>query len=235
MSGLAAEHQRIDLGCRSRTPRRTSSRRPATASRRSSRGSAAGPPRPGAHPLRLLPAARAGPLSRGHRRRRRRPCLGVVEERVRRGQTGAQWALGSLAAMAGRGTPELRKPRPSAPPMLARQQEEAQGGGAGGAPVHAWEPAALEDDLNLVRDILDRWASSCRPICSRCVPPTSSISPRASWTGGTCATSRSRTSRAGSSASSPPRAAPARRPRRRGGAQRLRATRSGVDHAGPTP
>ncbi|KYF82083.1 hypothetical protein BE11_15710 [Sorangium cellulosum] len=99
---------------------------------------------------RLLPAARAGLSAAGIDAADIDRYLGVVEERVRRGQTGAQWALGSLASMAGRGTPEMQH-RALCAAMLARQQEEARGGGSA-RPVHTWEPAALEPDLDLLRE-----------------------------------------------------------------------------------
>ncbi|HEX8188902.1 MAG TPA: glutamate-cysteine ligase family protein [Pyrinomonadaceae bacterium] len=55
--------------------------------------------------------------------------LGTIEERVRRGQTGAQWALRSLAALSPEGTHEGRL-RALAAEMHVRQQT--------GEPVHAW-------------------------------------------------------------------------------------------------
>jgi CBS domain-containing protein len=64
--------------------------------------------------------------------------LGVIEERVRSGQTGARWALQSLAAMEGRGTREAHY-RTLARAMHARQQT--------GEPVHRWriETGEAED------------------------------------------------------------------------------------------
>ncbi|AUX19611.1 hypothetical protein SOCEGT47_000630 [Sorangium cellulosum] len=99
---------------------------------------------------RLLPAARAGLSAASIDAADIDRYLGVVEERVRRGQTGAQWALGSLSAMAGQGTPEMHH-RALCAAMLARQREEAQGAGAG-RPVHTWELAALEPDRESLRD-----------------------------------------------------------------------------------
>jgi len=55
--------------------------------------------------------------------------LGTIEERVRKGQTGAQWAMQSLAALGTEGTREGRL-RALAAEMHTRQQ--------GGEPVHAW-------------------------------------------------------------------------------------------------
>jgi CBS domain-containing protein/gamma-glutamylcysteine synthetase len=62
--------------------------------------------------------------------------LGVVEERVRVGQTGAQWALQSLAAMSGRGTREMRH-RALARAMHARQQTND--------PVHRWGEVEMDE------------------------------------------------------------------------------------------
>ena len=53
--------------------------------------------------------------------------LGTIEERVRTGQTAAQWALRSLAAMQSRGTRDMRT---LAVQMRAHQQTEE--------PVHLW-------------------------------------------------------------------------------------------------
>jgi len=62
--------------------------------------------------------------------------LGVIGERVRRDQTGAQWALRSLAAMGDQGTPDVRH-RALAAATLSRQH--------GGEPVHLWPLAELEE------------------------------------------------------------------------------------------
>ncbi|CAN90207.1 hypothetical protein sce0051 [Sorangium cellulosum So ce56] len=151
MSGLAAEHPRIDL----EMPFEDAKANFFAAARHGLKAQLTwlggrSLPAPELILSHLLPAARAGLSAAGIDAADVDRYLGVVEERVRCGQTGAQWALGSLAAMAGRGTPELRS-RALCAAMLARQREEARGGGAG-RPVHAWEPAALEDDLDLVRD-----------------------------------------------------------------------------------
>jgi CBS domain-containing protein/gamma-glutamyl:cysteine ligase YbdK (ATP-grasp superfamily) len=63
--------------------------------------------------------------------------LDIIEERVRRDQTGAQWALKSLAAMDGQGTADSRH-RTLARAMLTNQQA--------GEPVGRWAAARLEDD-----------------------------------------------------------------------------------------
>jgi CBS domain-containing protein len=58
--------------------------------------------------------------------------LGTLEERVRSGQTGAAWALGSLAAMENKGTRETRHR------VLASAMHEHQ---LTGDPVHRWPVA----------------------------------------------------------------------------------------------
>ncbi|MEZ4432891.1 MAG: CBS domain-containing protein [bacterium] len=76
--------------------------------------------------------------------------LGVIEERVRREQTGAQWALGSLAAMTEKGTPDLRIRQLTA---TMRDLQRA------GEPVHTWPLATLDDER---RD--HNWKSSYRTV-----------------------------------------------------------------------
>ncbi len=80
----------------------------------------------------LLPMARAGltnaKLDTGDIDR----YLGVIEERCRRGRTGARWALDSLAAMGEKGTKDQRMTA-LVRGMVARQ--------ASGQPVHTWELA----------------------------------------------------------------------------------------------
>jgi CBS domain-containing protein/gamma-glutamyl:cysteine ligase YbdK (ATP-grasp superfamily) len=63
--------------------------------------------------------------------------LDIIEERVRRDQTGAQWSLKSLAAMDAQGTADSRH-RALARAMLTNQQT--------GEPVARWAKARLEDD-----------------------------------------------------------------------------------------
>ncbi|WP_437876706.1 CBS domain-containing protein [Sorangium sp. So ce513] len=151
MSGLAAEHPRVDL----EMPFEDAKANFFAAARHGLKAQLTwfgGQSFPAAELVlsRLLPAARAGLSAAGIDAADIDRYLGVVEERVRRGQTGAQWALGSLAAMAGHGTPEMQH-RALCAATLARQREEARGGGAA-RPVHTWEPAALEPDLDLLRD-----------------------------------------------------------------------------------
>ncbi|WP_437780601.1 CBS domain-containing protein [Sorangium sp. So ce1097] len=150
MSGLAAEHPRVDL----EMPFEDAKANFFAAARHGLKAQLTwfgGESLPAAELVlsRLLPAARAGLSAAGIDAADVDRYLGVVEERVRRGQTGAQWALGSLSAMAGHGTPEMQH-RALCAAMLARQREEARGGAA--RPVHTWEPAALETDLDLLRD-----------------------------------------------------------------------------------
>jgi CBS domain-containing protein/gamma-glutamylcysteine synthetase len=79
---------------------------------------------------RLLPLARAGLKAANVDSPDIERYLGVVEERVRTGRTGAQWALQSFAAMSAHGRREMQH-RALARAMRARQQT--------GEPVHRWE------------------------------------------------------------------------------------------------
>jgi CBS domain-containing protein len=83
----------------------------------------------------LLPRARKGLLSRDLRGEDVELYLGVLEERVRSGRTGAQWALDSLAAMGERGKPAERF-RALARATLHLQED--------GRPVHQWPLAELD-------------------------------------------------------------------------------------------
>lgn len=78
----------------------------------------------------LLPLAREGLRQSGVEGADIERYLGVLEGRVRSGQTGAQWMLQSLEAMGGEGTSDLRQ-RKLAAAILERQQ--------GAEPVHRWE------------------------------------------------------------------------------------------------
>jgi CBS domain-containing protein/gamma-glutamylcysteine synthetase len=78
---------------------------------------------------RLLPAAREGLKQAGVDAEDRDRYLDVIEERVERDQTGAQWSLRSLAAMDGRGARETRH-RVLTEAMLEQQQS--------GEPVSRW-------------------------------------------------------------------------------------------------
>jgi CBS domain-containing protein/gamma-glutamyl:cysteine ligase YbdK (ATP-grasp superfamily) len=77
----------------------------------------------------LLPLAREGLRQSGVEGADIESYLGTLEERVRSGQTGAQWMLQSLEAMGEEGTSDLRQ-RKLAAAMLERQQ--------GVEPVHRW-------------------------------------------------------------------------------------------------
>ena len=77
----------------------------------------------------LLPLARAGLKQLGVEGADIDRYLGTIEERVRVGQTGAQWMLKSLAAMGDEGTSDMRQ-RKLAAAMLERQQS--------GEPIHRW-------------------------------------------------------------------------------------------------
>jgi CBS domain-containing protein len=79
---------------------------------------------------RLLPLAREGLRQSGVDDADTERYLGTLEERVRSGQTGAQWMLQSLEAMGEEGTSDLRQ-RKLAAAVLERQQ--------GAEPVHRWE------------------------------------------------------------------------------------------------
>ena len=78
---------------------------------------------------RLLPLAREGLRQSGIDDADIERYLGTLEERVRSGQTGAQWMLQSLEAMGEEGTSDLRQ-RKLAAAILERQQ--------GVEPVHRW-------------------------------------------------------------------------------------------------
>lgn len=85
---------------------------------------------------RLLPLARDGLVSQRVATGDIDRYLGVLEDRVRRGRTGAQWMLDSLSSMADEGTPEQRLLSLS---RCARDRQRI------GEPVHTWPLASLED------------------------------------------------------------------------------------------
>lgn len=84
----------------------------------------------------LLPLARAGLKQSGIEAKDIDYYLGVIEDRVRSEQTGAQWARRSLAAMGEQGTRDVRL-RTLTAFMLARQQ--------GGEPVHTWPVVEMDE------------------------------------------------------------------------------------------
>ena len=91
----------------------------------------------------LLPLARQGLRQSGIASIDIDRYLGTIEERVRSGQTGAQWMLKSLASMEHQGTSDLRQ-RKLAAAMLERQQTAE--------PVHRWAIVKAYDS--------ERWLQS---------------------------------------------------------------------------
>lgn len=85
---------------------------------------------------RLLPLAREGLTALGLDEADREGYLGVIENRVRSGRTGAQWQLESLAAFEERGTRAERMAALTAA-MVARARDNA--------PVHGWTTAKLSE------------------------------------------------------------------------------------------
>lgn len=92
----------------------------------------------------LLPLAREGLSSRGIDSADIDRYIGVVEERVKRQVTGAQWAIQSLAAMPPDGPRDARS-RALTHAMLEHQEA--------GDPVHTWGLAAFEK----VSDVRDNY------------------------------------------------------------------------------
>ncbi|MFO1050832.1 MAG: glutamate-cysteine ligase family protein [Planctomycetota bacterium] len=84
----------------------------------------------------LLPLARQGLEHRGIVRGDIDRYLGVLEERVKVGRTGAQWMLDSLAAMSGKGTADQRL---RALCHAARERQKQ------GDPVARWKLASIEE------------------------------------------------------------------------------------------
>ena len=82
----------------------------------------------------LLPQARAGLRSAKVDEADIDRYLGVLEERVKRGRTGARWALDSLAAMGDKGTKDQR---------MSALVRAAQARQRTGEPVHTWELADI--------------------------------------------------------------------------------------------
>jgi len=85
---------------------------------------------------RLLPIAREGLVDHGVPAEEADRYLGIIEQRVTRGRTGAQWMAVSLGGMRGRGSmPEQLNALTAA--MVRRQESEK--------PVGEWEPAQLDE------------------------------------------------------------------------------------------
>jgi CBS domain-containing protein len=95
----------------------------------------------------LLPLARAGLKQSKVDSSDIDKYLGVLEERVRSGQTGAQWMLNSLTALNGSEPIDMRT-RTLTSAILARQKE--------GKPVHEWKLAAAGE--------LDDWSQSYQTV-----------------------------------------------------------------------
>lgn len=85
---------------------------------------------------RLIPAAGEALIERGIDAADVKHYLGIIEERVRSGINGSEWALRSLEQMGTRGNLSERMNALTAA-TLARQKENR--------PVHSWEPARLEE------------------------------------------------------------------------------------------
>ena len=95
----------------------------------------------------LLPLARAGLKQSKVESIDIDKYLGVLEERVRSGQTGAQWMLNSLTALNGSEPIDMRT-RTLTTAILARQKE--------GKPVHEWKLAEAGE--------LDDWSQSYQTV-----------------------------------------------------------------------
>jgi CBS domain-containing protein len=108
----------------------------------------------------LLPLARAGLDRAGVDPIDAEKYLGVIEQRVRRDRTGAQWALDSLSSIGSRGRPQERF-RALTAAMIARQ--------ASRQPAHDWPLATLEERDNArenyrtVRQLMQRDLFTVRP------------------------------------------------------------------------
>jgi CBS domain-containing protein len=84
----------------------------------------------------LLPLARAGLQKMGILAGETDRYLGIVEERVKSGQTGSQWILKSLQGIGSRGTPLMRAQ------AITRAMIQGQNDGT---PVHEWKIAELHE------------------------------------------------------------------------------------------
>src|SRR5256884_2184894 len=108
----------------------------------------------------LLPLARAGLKAAGVDASDVDLYLGTLEERVRTGQTGAEWTLKSLASLGNQGTRDMRH-RALAAAMRERQQT--------GEPVHRWpviemkEPADWSDSYRTVGQFMSTDLFTVRP------------------------------------------------------------------------
>jgi CBS domain-containing protein len=85
---------------------------------------------------RLLPMAREGLQEKGIAKDDIDRYLGLIDDRTKSGQTGAKWALSSMAAMGEQATYDERA-RAIVLATIDRQREDA--------PVHKWRLAALDE------------------------------------------------------------------------------------------
>jgi CBS domain-containing protein/gamma-glutamyl:cysteine ligase YbdK (ATP-grasp superfamily) len=108
----------------------------------------------------LLPLARAGLKAQKIDAADIDLYLGTLEERVRTGQTGAQWALSSLASMGKKGTRDMRHR------MLASAMHELQ---LTGEPAHRWpvieqgEPEEWSESYRTVGQFMSTDLFTMRP------------------------------------------------------------------------
>jgi CBS domain-containing protein len=91
----------------------------------------------------LLPLAKDGLKMMGIESEERERYIGIIEERVRSGQTGSQWILKSLTAMSNNGTPFMRA-QAITRAMIQGQNEEK--------PVHEWKVAEIQEDRSYHQD-----------------------------------------------------------------------------------
>ena len=98
----------------------------------------------------LLPKAREGLAKTGIDGADISRYLDIIEERVRKEQSGSQWAVKSLIGMGDKGTIDLRVRQMTAE-MLDNQKK--------GRPVHTWPHAVLADDQRN-----DNWRSSYQTV-----------------------------------------------------------------------
>lgn len=108
----------------------------------------------------LLPMARRGLEAEKVAKADIDRYLGVIEERVKRDRTGAQWSLDSLSSMGERGRP-IERYRALTAALIERQQS--------GEPVHEWSLASLEERDNArenyrtVRQVMNKDMFTVRP------------------------------------------------------------------------
>jgi CBS domain-containing protein len=84
----------------------------------------------------LIPLAHAGLKKMGIQSEESDRYLGILQERVKSGQTGSQWMLKSLQAMGNRGTPLMRAQSITRATILGQNA---------GTPVHEWPLTELQE------------------------------------------------------------------------------------------